>query len=144
MKNVCEASVKMVWKKLIAKIDWVLLNWLQLWKDSSKIDSFVEAIFTVEILKLPVQHDHIQLFPKVQRWLSFVPWALTPITVSSRRTDFSPNFVIDLTCGFDKVFLHVSAYKFIAVYSSCKFFLIWAAPHEALIRHPTQWGPDTD
>lgn len=42
-------------------------------KDSSKIDSFVDAIFAVEILKLPVQHDHIQLFPKVQRLLSFVP-----------------------------------------------------------------------
>jgi len=66
-------------------------------KDSSKTDSFVEAVFTVEILKLPVQHEHIQLVPKEQRWLSFVPSASMPITMSSRRTGFSPNFVTDLT-----------------------------------------------
>lgn len=65
-----------------------------------------------------------------------------PITVSSRKTDFSPNFVTDLTCVFDEVFLHVSAYKFIAFYSNCKLFVIWAAPREAFVQHPTQWGPD--
>lgn len=41
----------------IAQLDTVV-------KDCSKIDSFVEAICTVEILKLPVQHGHIQLFSK--------------------------------------------------------------------------------
>lgn len=53
--------------------DWLSIAQLDaVVKDYSKRDSFVEAIFTVDILKFPVQHDHIQLLPKEQR-LSFMP-----------------------------------------------------------------------
>lgn len=84
-------------------------------KGSSKIDSFVEAIFAVEILKLPVLHDHLQLFSNVLCFESPCPLQ------QPAAEEFSHNFVIDLTCGFEEPFftpLLTSSLLYIQVVSS--------------------------